>query len=57
MFTVLLCVGWRHHELSPIHVDMSIAIVLVQLMFSQVGETLWVELLTFLGVTISQQTP
>lgn len=54
MFTVLLCVGWRHHELSPIHVDMSIAIVLVQLMFSQVGETLWVELLTFLGVTISQ---
>lgn len=50
---VFPCVGLRPIGFLHTNISMSI-VVLVHLMFSHVGETPWMSLLTFLGDTVSR---
>lgn len=42
LVVTVLCLGLRSLELLPMHVRMSIAVILVHPMFSHVGENSWV---------------
>ena len=48
----------RPPGISPVHSNMPIVVILVLPMFRQsYCETLWIQLLKFLEITVSQKTP